>query len=119
MVAEARYDAVADFYAAGWPDAYDDPASAALFRLLGPVAGRDVLDVACGHGRIARELARRGARVVGVDISAALIGKAERAERAEPLGIRYRRADISAGTAPDGAAFDTAVCCFGLSDIDD
>jgi 2-polyprenyl-3-methyl-5-hydroxy-6-metoxy-1,4-benzoquinol methylase len=68
----ARYDAVADFYVSGF-DSADDPASAALLDLLGPVAGLRVLDAACGHGRITRELARRGADVVGIDISGNLI----------------------------------------------
>lgn len=57
----ARYDAVADFYVSGF-DSTDDQVSAALLDLLGPVAGLRVLDVACGHGRLTRELARRGQR---------------------------------------------------------
>ena len=60
---------MADFYAARF-DAIDEPASVALLDLLGEPAGLRVLDAACGHGRIARELARRGADVTGVDISA-------------------------------------------------
>lgn len=119
----ARYDAVADFYAAGF-DSADDDVSADLLGLLGPAAGLRVLDIACGHGRITRELARRGADVVGIDISANLLSKAREAEQGEPLGIRYLHADISAPevAAPDvldGAAFDAATCSFGLSDIDD
>jgi SAM-dependent methyltransferase len=117
---EARYDAVAEFYVAAF-DVIDDPASEALLSLLGPPAGQRVLDVACGHGRITRELAGRGAEVTGVDISAALIDKALAAERGEPLGIRYIRADI-AGPVPGGleaGTFDAVTCNFGLSDIDD
>lgn len=113
----ARYDAVADFYADGFPDAYDDPATAAFLDLVGPVDGLDVLDLACGHGRISRELARRGGRVLGIDISRRLIAKAEELERADPLGVAYVAADASA--APAGRTVDLAVCCFGLSDIDD
>jgi SAM-dependent methyltransferase len=116
---EARYDSVADFYEAGWADSYDDPVSAALLDLVGPVAGLAVLDVACGHGRITRELARRGGHVVGVDISAMLIEKAEDAQRAEPLAIRYLRGDIASAEALEGMSFDAVVCSFGLSDIDD
>jgi hypothetical protein len=37
-MAEARYDAVADFYAAAFDD-IDDPATGALLDLLGPPAG--------------------------------------------------------------------------------
>jgi SAM-dependent methyltransferase len=78
---QARYDAVADFYVSGF-DSVDDPATRGLLDLLdlldllGPVAGLRVVDVACGHGRITRELARRGAHGAGIDISGQLIGKA-------------------------------------------
>ncbi|NJP90112.1 class I SAM-dependent methyltransferase [Nonomuraea sp. FMUSA5-5] len=123
MAGIARYDEIADFYAAGWTDDIDDPAARRLLSLAEPVAGRRVLDLACGHGRISRALARRGASVVGADLSAALIAKAEAAERESPLGIRYLHADA---TAPAGAGsvrelgvFDAVVCSFGLSDIDD
>lgn len=114
---EARYDAVADFYISGFGSA-DDPASLALLELLGPVAGLRVLDVACGHGRITRELARRGAEVTGIDISASLISKARETEQNEPLGIRYIHADVTASAAPGSADFDAATCNFGLSDVD-
>lgn len=120
MSGTARYDDVADFYAAGWTDAVDDPASVRLLALLGPIAGRRVLEVACGHGRVCRALARRGAHVVGVDISSALIEKARAAEREAPLGISYHHADVTAADIPDvSGPFDAVVCSFGLSDIDD
>jgi 2-polyprenyl-3-methyl-5-hydroxy-6-metoxy-1,4-benzoquinol methylase len=53
-------------------------------------AGLRVLDLACGQGRLSRELARRGARVVGLDISNELLDKARAVEKDEPLGISYR-----------------------------
>lgn len=43
------------------------------FHLLGPVAGRTVLDYGCGNGENSLPLAARGARVVGVDVSEALL----------------------------------------------
>src|SRR6266567_1631609 len=119
LVVEARYDAVADFYAEGWPDSGDDPVARALLRLCGDVAGERALDLACGHGRIARQLAGRGAIVTGIDVSAALIAKATEAERRQPAGIRYLQADAAAADWLPGARFDAAVCSFGLSDIDD
>src|SRR6478752_9080119 len=107
-MADARYDAVADFYEAGWADALADPVVVALLDLLGPVAGLSVLDVACGHGRITAELARRGAEPVGVDISAALLAKAA-------PGPRYLHGDVSAPGVLDvlgDVSFDAAVCSF-------
>jgi ubiquinone/menaquinone biosynthesis C-methylase UbiE len=117
-MARARYDAVADFYISGF-DSAGDPASLALLNLLGPVAGLRVLDVACGHGRITRELARQGAEVTGVDLSAVLISRAKENEQNEPLGIRYIHADVTSQGAIGEDKFDAATCNFGLSDIDD
>ena len=117
--AAARYDEIADFYDAKAGRSVADPATAALLRLAGPASGMRLLDVACGQGRVARELARRGARVNGVDISAALLAKARAQERAEPLGIGYLQADVTDPRMLAGQVFDGAVCNHGLSDIDD
>ncbi len=117
-MAQARYDAIAEFYEAGFSQAAD-PDVLRLLDLLGPPAGRRVLDLACGHGRVTRELARRGAMVLGVDLSAALLAKAEAAERAEPLGVRYLHGDAASPQWLGGDRFDAVVCSFGLSDIDD
>jgi 2-polyprenyl-3-methyl-5-hydroxy-6-metoxy-1,4-benzoquinol methylase len=114
---QARYDPIADFYAAGF-DSVDDAVSKALLGLLGPVTGLRVLDLACGHGRLTRELARRGASVTGVDISGKLIEKARDTEHNEPLGIQYAHADVTAPGVVTGT-FDAITCGFGLSDIDD
>lgn len=38
-----------------------------LWRVLGSVDAKKVLDAGCGTGRLSRMLARRGAKVVGVD----------------------------------------------------
>jgi SAM-dependent methyltransferase len=48
------------------------------YALLGDVAGREVLDFGCGSGENSLLLARRGARVTGVDISTALLSLASR-----------------------------------------
>ncbi len=115
----ARYDEVADFYEDFAPDEYTDPPTSALLDLVGEISGLRLLDMACGHGRVSRELARRGARVVGMDISAALLGKARERERLNPLGIIYVHADAASPDALRGEVFDGVVCHFGLSDIDD
>ena len=61
-----------------------------LFGLVGDLAGRSVLDLACGEGFHTRVLKQRGAgRVVGVDLSAAMIDLARQEESRQPLGIEY------------------------------
>ena len=115
----ARYDAIAEFYDAKVDHGVTDVGSVALLDLAGDVRGRRLADIACGEGRIARELARRGADVTGVDISDRLLRKALAAERDDPLGITYLRADVTASETLAGATFDGVVCNYGLSDIDD
>jgi len=75
--------------------------------------------MACGHGRVTRELARRGAHVLGVDISPALLANAKAAEVRSPLGITYRWADVTSPRCLARETFEIIVCNFGLSDIDD
>lgn len=86
---KARYDLMPDFYFDAVGTELGDPTAMTLVDLLGDVRGMRILDLACGHGRITRELARRGARVTGIDISVALLGRALSAEAQEPLGIIY------------------------------
>jgi SAM-dependent methyltransferase len=82
--------------------------------------GQRVLDAACGQGRVARGLARRGAAVVGVDLSARLVAAARAAEAAAPLGVAYRVGDLAdPGRWWDGVPFDGAVCALALMDIAD
>ena len=72
-----------------------------LFKVLGDLRGRTVLDLACGEGVYARQFKRAGAtEVIGVDISQEMIALAEAEERADPLGCRYVREDAAAFT-PD------------------
>jgi len=57
-----------------------------LLRLLDPKKGRIVLDLACGQGFFAREFQKKGATVIGADISKELI---ELAIKNSPKEIKY------------------------------
>lgn len=59
-----------------------------LEREVNPVPGAHILDVACGRGRHARALARRGYRVTGIDLSTESIAEARKQARAEGLENR-------------------------------
>lgn len=113
----ARYDEIAATYAS----AEDNPSAAAtaLLTLIGDVEGCRVLDLACGHGPISRALARRGASVVGLDLSAQLIDHAHARTVDPALDIDYRRGDATDPQVLDDSQFDLVACNFGLSDIDD
>jgi SAM-dependent methyltransferase len=66
-----------------------------LWSVLGLAAGSRVLDAPCGYGRVAQPLAARGAIVLGVDQSAAMIAAAER--NRDGIGsdkLRYRQHDL-------------------------
>ena len=61
----------------------------AFFKLVGNVKGKKTLDLACGEGSNTRILARKGAKVAGVDFSERLIEFARQLEKKEKLGIEY------------------------------
>jgi SAM-dependent methyltransferase len=75
---------------------------AAFVERLVPPGGR-VLDAGCGTGRVARELARRGYDVVGVDSDASMLEVA----RTEAPELRWVGADLATLELPE--RFDAVV----------
>ena len=92
----------------------------ALLAACGDVHNQRVLDLGCGQGWFSRQLAQRGAHVVGVDFSAAQIANARRHEAAHPLGIVYHQLDA---TLVDEhwplERFDLVTACMALHDSPD
>ena len=80
--------------------------------LLGDVGGRDVLEVGCGAAQCARWLAGRGARVVGMDLSAAQLVQARELDRAAGAAVRVVQADAEALPFAD-SSFDIACSAYG------
>ena len=78
-------------------------------RVLALRPGARVLDVPCGFGRHAGELARRGYTVVGVDLSPLMLREARRAHR-EGGRLRFVRADMR--RLAYRAEFDAVICLF-------
>jgi len=74
--------------------------------------GARVLDAPCGDGRIALELASRGYRVTGVDLSPDLVNDAREAARERGLDATFEVRDMR--ELPWPRAFDAAFC-FGNS----
>ncbi len=85
----------------------------AFFALV-PAPGEATLEVGCGEGRVARDLADRGHRVTGLDASPTLL---RAAAEADP-GATYVEGDAQA-LPFDDASFDLVVAYNALMDVRD
>jgi len=72
--------------------------------------GERVLDLCCGYGRHAVELAKRGYRVFGYDLSAVLLSNACQAAGSEKVRVSWCRGDMR--QLPYQAGFDAVISMF-------
>lgn len=98
----------------------DKPANAhherpATRSLLPDVSGARVLDAGCGAGHLTAELLQRGASVVGLDASAAMVGHA--AERAPAAA--FVRGDLGSDLPFRDGAFDGVVSSLAFHYVED
>jgi toxoflavin synthase len=85
-----------------------------LMKVVGDVADKAVVDVACGEGFYTRILRQRGAaKVTGVDLSPKMIELARRNEAERPLGIEYLVGD--GRDMNFGRVYDLAVAAYFLN----
>jgi 2-polyprenyl-3-methyl-5-hydroxy-6-metoxy-1,4-benzoquinol methylase len=90
----------------------------ALLEACGAMRGLDVLDLGCGQGWFSRQLARRAARVIGIDWSPRMIAHARRHEEREPLGVSYETLDAARiDERFDSSSFDLLTACMSLMDM--
>jgi ubiquinone/menaquinone biosynthesis C-methylase UbiE len=90
-----------------------------MLQMLGDVRGRRVLDLGCGEGRYSRELARRGARVTGVDGSARLVEIARERTIADGAAVTYHAANANALAAIAPASQDIVLAAMSLMNVED
>ena len=83
-----------------------------------PLAGLRVLDVGCGAGLLCEPLARRGARVTGVDASAGNVAAARKHAAREGLTIDYRTGEPAAALRDD-ERFDAVLLLEVVEHVDD
>ena len=82
--------------------------------VLGDVAGLDVVELGCGTAYFSAWLARRGARVVGVDVTPAQLETARRMQA--ELGPEFELVEASAEAVPlADASFDLVLSEYGAS----
>lgn len=90
-------------------------------RLLDLKEGERVLDIACGNGQFAREMARHGADVVAFDFAETFIERAKQhTDAAGITSIDYRVVDATDEAQLRSLGnhdFDAAVCTMALMDM--
>ena len=82
--------------------------------LLGDLSGRDVIELGCGTAYFGAWLARRGARVTGVDITPAQLETARRMSKELAIPIVLIEANAEDVPLP-GESFDLALSEYGAS----
>jgi 2-polyprenyl-6-hydroxyphenyl methylase/3-demethylubiquinone-9 3-methyltransferase len=84
-----------------------------------PLASREVLDVGCGGGILAEGMARRGARVTGIDLAEKPLQVAALHLRESGLAVTYEKTGADDLAARKPAAFDLVTCMELLEHVPD
>jgi SAM-dependent methyltransferase len=108
---------VVDFWRAAMTPEITRAETDFLLSSLRLTPGMRVLDVPCGDGRLALELAGRGCRVTGVDISPEFLAAARASADERGLDVFWRQSDMR--DLPWDGEFDAAYCAgssFGFFD---
>ena len=88
-----------------------------LKRHSGSLEGLEVLDVGCGGGLLAEELARRGCSVTGIDPSQGSLLAAREHAASSDLRIEYTHGKAEALPVADGSV-DAVICCDVLEHVE-
>ena len=87
-----------------------------IIQELNLPGGSRILDMGCGTGRHSVELARRGYRMTGVDISSGMLAQAEKAAGEAGVTVEWIKSDAT--QFQSDKRFDAAIClcegAFGL-----
>ncbi|GAA0452764.1 methyltransferase domain-containing protein [Halococcus dombrowskii] len=97
----------------------DEREKEAVLSAVGPVDDKRVLEIACGTGRFTTMLAQRGADIVGLDISPAMLQEGRKKARAAGVDdhLEFMRGDAARLPFPDDH-FETVIAMrfFHLAD---
>ena len=96
-----------------------NPARLEYIEARAGLAGRRVLDVGCGGGLLAEGMARRGARVTGIDLSPAALEVARLHALESGVTVEYREMAAEDLAEAERGAFDLVTCLEMLEHVPD
>ena len=96
-----------------------NPARLDYIEARAGLAGRRVLDVGCGGGLLAEGMARRGARVTGIDLAPGALEVARLHALESGVAVDYRQIAAESLGDAEPASFDLVTCLEMLEHVPD
>ena len=84
-----------------------------------PLAGKEVLDIGCGGGILAEAMARRGAKVTGIDMGEAPLAVARLHQLESGVEVEYVQTTAEAFATLHPARYDVVTCLEMLEHVPD
>jgi 2-polyprenyl-6-hydroxyphenyl methylase/3-demethylubiquinone-9 3-methyltransferase len=118
-----KFDAIAS----GWWDPEGpfrplhelNPARLKFIADRADLSGRDVLDVGCGGGILAESLARKGARVTGIDVAPRVLATARLHLHESGVAVDYQEKTVESLAQESPETFDVVTCMEMLEHVPD
>jgi 2-polyprenyl-6-hydroxyphenyl methylase/3-demethylubiquinone-9 3-methyltransferase len=86
---------------------------------LAPLAGKNVIDIGCGGGVLSESMARKGARVTGIDLSKKALKVADLHSLESGVEVRYKHIAAEDMAAAEPGQFDIVTCMEMLEHVPD
>jgi 2-polyprenyl-6-hydroxyphenyl methylase / 3-demethylubiquinone-9 3-methyltransferase len=96
-----------------------NPLRLAYVERGGPLAGRAVVDVGCGGGLLSEAMARKGARVVGLDMADELLRVAQLHGLEAGVSVDYRHEPAEQHALDHAGRYDVVTCMEMLEHVPD
>ena len=96
-----------------------NPARLDYIEARAGLAGRRVLDVGCGGGLLSEGMARRGARVTGIDLAQEALAVARLHAQESGIAVDYRQVAVEALAAAEPGEYDLVTCLEMLEHVPD
>ncbi|HEY1230045.1 MAG TPA: bifunctional 2-polyprenyl-6-hydroxyphenol methylase/3-demethylubiquinol 3-O-methyltransferase UbiG [Ramlibacter sp.] len=84
-----------------------------------PLAGKNVIDIGCGGGILTESMARKGARVTGIDLSKKALKVADLHSLESGIEVRYQLISAEELAAQEPGQFDVVTCMEMLEHVPD